>query len=149
MSQTAEAVVQPSASRRRGANVNSKISGRTPLHCASYRGYISIVNKLLRHGADINALDTDKRTPLDRALLNNDKKMVYLLVKNGADPLKILKGNEGKCVEEIKKGLISRHFMDELKDGCIFYINKHINKYKRNEISILPKDVRKDIIYHL
>lgn len=50
--------------------VNTRdIGDRTALHRAAYRNDISMVNTLLRHGADVNAMDKAGYTPWSEALL--------------------------------------------------------------------------------
>ena len=54
----------------RGASVNSvNAGGHTPLHEAAYRGYETILLKLLRHGAMVNIASTQKRIPLHEACM--------------------------------------------------------------------------------
>ena len=49
----------------RGANVNVRDKrGITPLHRAAALGFTPVVEKLLESGADINALDNERNTPL-------------------------------------------------------------------------------------
>ena len=49
----------------KGANVNAKgIDGITSLHLAAQRGYLRIVEQLLKHRAYINASDNFDRTSL-------------------------------------------------------------------------------------
>ncbi|EHB16818.1 GA-binding protein subunit beta-1 [Heterocephalus glaber] len=53
-------------------------------HAAS-EGHASIVEVLLKHGADVNAKDVLKMTALHRASQHNDQEVVELLIKYGAD----------------------------------------------------------------
>lgn len=65
--------------------------GWTPLHVAAAFGNNSaVVIALLRHGADVNAVDNLHRTPLHRAI--NHAKMVRELLSAGADPVTPLRG---------------------------------------------------------
>jgi len=50
------------------ANVNFIQNGTTPLHVATEKGYPDIVRILIRHGADINAKNSQGQTALDSAL---------------------------------------------------------------------------------
>jgi ankyrin repeat protein len=62
-------------------------SGRTPLHYAIYNGcngQIKILEKLLLLGADINAVDESRKTPLHFAAEAGKASIIPLLVQNGA-----------------------------------------------------------------
>ncbi|MFL5240713.1 MAG: ankyrin repeat domain-containing protein [Gemmataceae bacterium] len=58
----------------------------TPLHQAARRGYVSVAQALLDHGATINARDAKGETPLRRAVNCRQIEIVPLLVQHGADP---------------------------------------------------------------
>jgi truncated hemoglobin YjbI len=57
----------------------------TPLHQAARRGYVSVAQALLDHGATIEARDAKKETPLRRAVNCRQLEIVRLLVQHGAD----------------------------------------------------------------
>jgi ankyrin repeat protein len=72
-----------------GADPNAKItSGRTALHQAAGQGAIKVIEVLLAHKADINAIDNAGYTPLYGAISYGVGKggigVVEVLVKNGA-----------------------------------------------------------------
>lgn len=73
-------------------NVHKKLpntQGETPLCFASHLGKLDIVTFLLEHGADINEPeDLFFHTPLMRASINGNDKVVLCLLKNGGDPNK-------------------------------------------------------------
>lgn len=50
---------------RRGARVDHRYHGATPLHYAVKAGFAETIQVLLEHGADMNALDDRGRTPVD------------------------------------------------------------------------------------
>jgi len=51
---------------QRGADVNtSSLSGLTPMHTQAIIGGVPILTVLLAHGANANALNNDKETPLE------------------------------------------------------------------------------------
>ena len=50
---------------RCGADVAARYGGRTALHCAAKAGFAGIVDALIEHGGDVNALDDGGQTPLD------------------------------------------------------------------------------------
>lgn len=72
---------------QRGANVNAKTMyfGRTPLYEAANIEDIIVIEFLVSHGAEINAMDIDEQTPLHRAAKNGFAKATELLIKLGAD----------------------------------------------------------------
>jgi hypothetical protein len=73
----------------KGADVNApRIDGITPLHWAVMGGYQDVVEYLLEHKANINALGSDWGTPLHVATFRtNDvpKSITDLLIAKGAD----------------------------------------------------------------
>ncbi|KAJ5588159.1 hypothetical protein N7537_010837 [Penicillium hordei] len=64
-------------------NIKSKPKGRTALHYAAQMDYKSIVKRLVRYGAEIQALDDDGFSPLHSACSNfGGDVMTYLLRKS-------------------------------------------------------------------
>ncbi len=59
--------------------------GATPLHTAVRAGEIDKVDLLLRHDADVDAVNSSQRTPLHYAVESNRIDLVRLLVEGGAD----------------------------------------------------------------
>lgn len=57
----------------------------TALQAASYKGYCSIVKRLLEYGADPNLVDANGTSPLLYAVQFNHPECVEHLMKNGAD----------------------------------------------------------------
>ena len=66
-------------------NAKEKTSGRTALHIACDNGEHISASKLIDAGADINARDIYGFTPLMIAVLDNDPKVVKLLIERGVD----------------------------------------------------------------
>lgn len=59
--------------------------GFTPLHMAVQRHDIKLLELLLRHKSNVNAVDNNSETPLLYAVANNELRAVRLLLKHGAD----------------------------------------------------------------
>lgn len=62
--------------------------GSTPLHCASWKGIVPVVELLLKRGAEVNATNQNDHwgdTPLHAAAHGNQKAVAELLIANGAD----------------------------------------------------------------
>ncbi len=70
---------------------NADVNGRggkyrsTPLQRAALAGRAEVVELLIRHGVDVNALEGDRSSPLHSAALLGHEKVVYLLVQNAVD----------------------------------------------------------------
>jgi truncated hemoglobin YjbI/ankyrin repeat protein len=73
---------------RCGADVTARYGGRTALHCAAKAGFVNVVEALIEHGADVNALNDRGLRPLDEvedAGRSIDKEPVRrLLIAHGA-----------------------------------------------------------------
>ena len=57
----------------------------TPLHLASSKTNVKVVQQLLKHEADVNACDQDLTTPLHVASFKWNDEVVRLLIEHGAD----------------------------------------------------------------
>jgi len=68
-----------------GIDVNTKVHGCTPLHCAARYGHKEVAELLIAKGADINAKDTRGRTPIDLAINKGRKAIAKLLASKSGD----------------------------------------------------------------
>lgn len=134
-----------------GADVNNACTadGSTPAHWASLNCYKLVIKYLLEHGARVNALDFDGRSPLMWVLkpagfvvrANTKVETLRFLLKNGADVNVI--DSEGKNILSIGQD------EDENKD-CYKVLLEHIAKMKALGVVINPSlldtiDQRKDL----
>lgn len=63
---------------RNGANTSlTTNSNDTALHLSSKNGFIEIVNLLISHGADVDAVNVNSRTPLMEAVDNGIEKIRF------------------------------------------------------------------------
>ena len=66
--------------------ITAAYSGQIPLHFAAAYSTPEIVKLLIEHGAEVNAIDNDRRTPLHYAgWANKNPKVIRRLIKNGAN----------------------------------------------------------------
>ena len=68
-----------------GIDVNTKVHGCTPLHCAARYGHKEVAQLLIAKGADVNAKDTRGRTPIDLAINQGRKEIAKLLLSKSGD----------------------------------------------------------------
>ncbi len=68
-------------------DVNAKDvkNSRTWLHMAAKHNHISVIQTLLKHGANVSALDKDRYSPLCLAIKHHNLDSVMALLKAGAD----------------------------------------------------------------
>ena len=70
----------------KGAQPDAVVNGNTPLMLASKIGRLSVVERLLQAGADVDngALNSERRTPLMVGITSNHPDVVALLLSHGA-----------------------------------------------------------------
>ena len=79
--------------------------GETPLHAAVR--HVDVTRLLVGSGVDLNAVDVDGQTPLERAVFHGDKDVANMLIDAGADAslhLATLVGHVGKVRSLINSG---------------------------------------------
>ncbi|KAL9541469.1 hypothetical protein MBANPS3_009108 [Mucor bainieri] len=78
--------------------INTKEDGLTALHIAADRGYLDIVQALVKAGADINIKTDDEDTALHLACISDQLKTAKFLLASGCD--ETLLDSEGKTAFE-------------------------------------------------
>ena len=88
-------------------------NGETPLHKAAERGHDRLVRALLENGADVNAEDSTKNTPLHLATRGKMDAAVITLMKNeNTDPNKQNQG--GQTALDIAESLADNEFFAKM-----------------------------------
>ncbi len=60
------------------------IQGKTPLHYASEKGHLSVVNSLIKYGASVNIADKKSKTPLHYSIKDGHFGISEILMRNDA-----------------------------------------------------------------
>ncbi len=82
------------------------MDGFTPLHLASQKGHLNVINRLFELGASINEKDNDGWTPLRMACAGGHLNIVILLLRRKA-----------LTTEDYRHCMLSRHRSDS---GCSY-----------------------------
>ncbi len=105
----------------RGADValNNGPCGRAPLHMAVREGSpMEIVKLLLENGADVNALDGNRATPLHEACWHRDRAMAAFLIERGAElEVKDIQGRTPLSVARREEEQAIVKLLEELATG--------------------------------
>jgi ankyrin repeat protein len=103
---------------KRGAKINKSDSfSMTALHWASSLNFTEIVEMLFEYNANVNLMDLNNETPLQKAILNGHKGVVEVYAKN----CKL----ESKCREYFQAAIdssdidIFRILLDNIKSGHV------------------------------
>ena len=90
--------------------------GKTLLHAAAEKGYITLAKKVLEAGVPVNQKTKEGKTALDYAFNNKQYDMVDYLLKNGAQlSADIIQDNCGERMSEIFESNNNRSNADEAK----------------------------------
>jgi ankyrin repeat protein len=81
-----EAGADPNTQSSEFSEENEWEPGRTALMDAAFNGNVPIARELLKHGADVDILNSEGRTALHSAVVSANLDMVSLLLQSGADP---------------------------------------------------------------
>ncbi|KAI1698512.1 ankyrin repeats (3 copies) domain-containing protein [Ditylenchus destructor] len=112
---------------------NVKKEGQTALHAAVLEDDAGVVECLLKHNADIEALDDHQRTPLMTAVLYKREKSVKVLLKHNAKTDRIHEANANKgltpSIREIANGLNAKQWAHDHGNDAVM---KVLMKYDPN-----------------
>lgn len=99
-----------------GANPSpTAVDGSTPLHLAARTGQEYLADRLLKHGAVIDARDNQGRTPIILAVEKGELSLTKLLLKRGCDANAVDKKQRTPLM------LAAAHQQDEIKALLIEY----------------------------
>ncbi|KAM9734146.1 ankyrin repeat and protein kinase domain-containing protein 1 [Menidia menidia] len=101
---------------RADPNIAEDSNGWTPLHVACASVSFLCVIRLISHDADVNAVNSGKRTPLHLAAQHDCVSIVKALLLNGAD--KELRDSSGHTALDIAKQCEKWEIEKLLENGC-------------------------------
>lgn len=113
-----------------------KTNNLTPLHISVIRGDVQTMEKLLKDGADINALDKRRWTPLHHASVQTDTKMRDILYKYHPNP-NVLNDTEATPMD-LRRLVVQS---EKINSSVIPLLHKN----ERGEISRLNRGIYKQI----
>ena len=122
-----------------------------PLDPEASEKNLKIINVLIKAGADLDAIDTNGRTPLQLAISNANKiQAVKLLIEAGANPTDSLHQAAASCLPEIVEAILKTGKVDvnALDKNGNTPLNKALNenRYANNDLTF--KVIQK-VVEHL
>lgn len=81
-----------------------KSTGKTNLWWAAFHGNLDEVNRLIKRGENVNAVDNNGESPLVAALVKGHYQVVQTLLKNGAD--RSIRNKDGKTALEVTRQIL-------------------------------------------
>jgi ankyrin repeat protein len=79
-----DAELKERAEPSREAYIECRRTGRTALHFAALHGRMEVVELLLKWGANVDSIDSQGNTVLDRVELYRDERLIQILLDSGA-----------------------------------------------------------------
>jgi ankyrin repeat protein len=80
-----------------GAKPQEYSFGNNDLHLAAIKGYADLIQAMVKHGADINAVNDYGHAPLYYAAIHGHRRAADVLIAAGADKSTMLETNYGKA----------------------------------------------------
>jgi ankyrin repeat protein len=120
-------------------NANTRFKdGKTMMHFASVKNDSDNVKLLLKRGADINAVDNDKRTPLHEAMSYFAFDVIRLLLENDANV-----NMENKDGETPISSIVYWDYKKEAIEFANLFIKKGFNLKKAANADLLNNAIRR------
>ena len=110
-----------------GINVKDNF-GRTPLHQAASKGDIQIIKTLILCSGDVNSTSISGETPLMKAIMFYQSKVVTLLLRFGANPFLKNLVTHKNCLEQA---------IQSCNDEVINIVSKYSDVYKKISLVLL------------
>ena len=122
-------------------DINAKTSlMQTSLHIACKGNCKTVVQTLVRAGANLNVVDSDGNTPLHLAVLGEYRDIVHWLLVRGADLT--IHNLEGKTAADLAKKEVLNMFIACLRGAESSPLSKmHITKSRREEVKYMMNRV--------
>ena len=139
-----------------GINVKDNF-GRTPLHQAASKGDIQIIKTLILCSGDVNSISISGETPLMKAIMFYQSKVVTLLLRFGANPFLKNHVTHKNCLEQaIQSGndevinIVSKYSDVYKKISLILLVYMSFNNTNRQScLNLLPIPIIKKLIKYI